>query len=90
MADTIIPPRRKAEFFDESGNPTFRFIKWVEFVTGQTNTTTATVESEANVSGFSAQVQQLRLELNGLPQFTIDTTGFTTDLTFITTDKVIA
>ena len=39
---------------------------------------------------FDSITQQLRKELDGLPEFTIDTTGFTTDLTFITTDKVIA
>ena len=39
---------------------------------------------------MSAQVQFLQQQLDGLPEFTIDTTGFTTDLTFITTDKVIA
>ena len=38
----------------------------------------------------SAQVQFLQQQINGLPEFTIDTTGFTTDLTTITTDKVIA
>ena len=42
------------------------------------------------ISNFSSQLQQVRKELNGLPEFTIDTSGFTTDLTFITADKVIA
>jgi hypothetical protein len=32
----------------------------------------------------------MQQQINGLPEFTIDTTGFTTDTTFITTDKVIA
>ncbi len=41
-------------------------------------------------SGFMAQVQFLQRQFDGLPEFTIDTSGFTTDLTFITTDKVIA
>ena len=43
-----------------------------------------------NSSGFSSQVQWLQKQLNGLPELTCDTSGFTTDLTFITTDKVIA
>lgn len=43
-----------------------------------------------STSGFSAQVQFLQKQINGLPEFTIDTNGFTADLTFITTDKVIA
>ncbi len=41
-------------------------------------------------SGFMAQIQFLQRQFDGLPEFTIDTSGFTTDLTFITTDKVIA
>jgi len=43
-----------------------------------------------STSGFSAHTQFLQQQINGLPELTIDTTGFTTDLTFITTDKVIA
>lgn len=39
---------------------------------------------------FNSFVQQLFKESQGLPEFTIDTTGFTTDTTFITTDKAIA
>ena len=42
------------------------------------------------ISNFSAQLQQVTKRLDGLPEFTIDTSGFTTDLTFITADKVIA
>jgi hypothetical protein len=41
-------------------------------------------------SGFMAQIQFLQRQFDGLPEFTIDTSGFTTDSTFITTDKVIA
>lgn len=39
---------------------------------------------------LSSQVAQLRRELDGLPEFTIDTTGFTFDSTELTFDKVIA
>lgn len=38
-------------------------------------------------SGFNSMVQQLQREIDGLPEFTIDTTGFTIDTTLITTDK---
>lgn len=43
-----------------------------------------------NKNGFGPHVQFLQKQINGLPELTIDTSGFTTDLTFITTDKVIA
>ena len=42
------------------------------------------------ISNFSSILQQVTKQLDGLPEFTIDTNGFTTDSTFITTDKVIA
>jgi hypothetical protein len=42
------------------------------------------------ITSFAPLLQQTIKQLNGLPEFTIDTSGFTTDLTFITTDKVIA
>ena len=42
------------------------------------------------IRNFSSVLQQVTKQLNGLPEFTVDTSGFTTDLTFITTDKVIA
>ncbi len=41
-------------------------------------------------SGFSSQVQWLQKQINGLPEFTMDTEGFTMDSTEFTMDKVIA
>lgn len=41
-------------------------------------------------NGFSSQAQWLQKQINGLPELTVDTTGFTIDTTIITTDKVIA
>lgn len=37
MADIIIVPRRREDFFDKQGDPTLRFIRWMESVTGQGN-----------------------------------------------------
>jgi hypothetical protein len=44
----------------------------------------------SDAGGFSSYVQWIQKQAAGLPEFTIDTTGFTTDTTLITTDKVIA
>jgi len=41
-------------------------------------------------TNISPIAQQTIRELRGLPQLTIDTTGFTVDTTQITTDKVVA
>jgi hypothetical protein len=43
-----------------------------------------------NFSNFNGQLQDIRKELEGKPEFTIDSTGFTADSTLITADKVIA
>ena len=56
--------------------------------TGGANDFINSIDSRSH--GFDSITQQLRKELDGLPEFTIDTTGFTIDLTFITTDKAIA
>ncbi|NRA76746.1 MAG: hypothetical protein HRU18_00940 [Pseudoalteromonas sp.] len=90
MAENIIVPRRREDFFDSDGNPTLRFIRFLESLTDITNTTTTEIITAAFATGFSSQIQSLQRQLDGLPEFTIDTSGFTTDLTFITTDKVIA
>ncbi len=39
---------------------------------------------------YNSMIQQLQKDLDGLTEFTIDTTGFTFDSTKITFDKVIA
>jgi hypothetical protein len=39
---------------------------------------------------YNSMIQQIQKELDGLPEFTVDTTGFTFDSTKITFDKVIA
>ena len=57
--------------------------------TGGVNDMIADIGNEGATS-FSPLLQQTIKRLEGLPEFTIDTTGFTTDLTTITTDKVIA
>lgn len=41
-------------------------------------------------NGASSSAQWIQRQLDGLPEFTIDTTGFTVDTTLITTDKAVA
>ena len=56
---------------------------------GGNNDPISSLENLSNNS-FSSQLQQLQKEIDGLPEFTIDTSGFTTDSSSIPTDKVIA
>lgn len=66
---------------------TILFQLWVK--TGGNDDPISEIGNEG-VTSFSPIVQQTIKRLDGLPEFTVDTSGFTTDLTFITTDKVIA
>jgi len=86
----IIVPRRREDFFDQQGNPTLRFVKFLEKLTEQSNDASSSLDVAARPQGYSAQSQWLQRQINGLPEFTIDTTGFTADTTLITTDKAVA
>ena len=132
MAEPVIVPRRREDFFKSNGDPTLRFTRFLESLTDTTNTSTIVINDNAEdiaenaenilinsglisdnadaisdntdlininaglideipvYSGFMAQLQFLQRQFDGLPEFTIDTSGFTTDITLITTDKVIA
>ena len=51
---------------------------------------TKCIKGEPQPSTFPSQVQWLQQQIDGLPEFTMDTTGFTMDATTFTMDKVIA
>ena len=81
----FINDREAVAFFDQQR--TILFQLWQRTGGSSDNS------SDSNLSGvniLNAYVQQGQRELAGLPELTIDTTGFTTDTTKITTDKVIA
>lgn len=77
MADTIIVPRRREDFFDANGDPTARFINWVELVTGQTNSSSVIIEStEQSLTSTSSRVSRNAARINSieLKEFEIITT----------------
>ena len=86
MTDTITP-RRGEKLFDENGEPTLRFVRWMEGLTDVSNSTSSELSA---IHSFSTQAQWLQRQIDGLPEFTMDTTGFTMDTTKFTMDKVIA
>lgn len=86
MTDIIVP-RRGEKLLDENREPTLRFIRWMEDLTGNSNSSGGELSA---IQSFSTQAQWLQRQIDGLPELTIDTTGFTIDITLITTDKVIA
>ena len=85
-----IPPeflkdREKRAFFED--NLTILLQLYTKL--GGNNDPLSDLENR-NANGFGSQVQFLQQQIDGLPEFTIDTTGFTFDSTEITFDKVIA
>ena len=85
-----IPPEflkdRVTRAFIEQQN-TIIFQLW-EKLGGNTDPVADLTNSSSN--GNSSQVQWMQRQISGLPEFTIDTSGFTTDTSLITTDKAIA
>jgi hypothetical protein len=86
----IITPRRRDEFFDKDGNFTHQAIRFFEDLTEITNESAAEISLLARVQAFNSQSQWLQKQINGLPEFTMETTGFTMDSTEWTMDKVLA
>ena len=86
----VIVPRRREDFFDDRGEPTLRFVRWMEGVTQSANDTADIVDVDLSFQSYSAQSQWLQKQISGLPEFTIDTSGFTVDSSLITVDKVLA
>ena len=82
MANNIIVPRRKEDFFDQQGEPTLRFINWVELVTGQTNTSSITIENtEQALTSTSSRVSRNAARINSIELKEFEIVNTTTDLT---------
>jgi len=65
--NNIIIPRRGKDFFDEKGDPTLRFMNWIELVTGQTNSTTIIVEdTEQALTSTGSRVSRNAARINSL------------------------
>ena len=102
----ILVPRRREDFFNPDGTFTLRALRFFEGLTDVTNesstiivdnselinknTKDITELQDSHYPSMGTYIQFLQQQLDGLPVFTVDTTGFTTDTTLITADKVIA
>jgi hypothetical protein len=77
MANNIIVPRRREDFFKSNGDPTARFMIWIEQVTGQTNTSSINIEnSERAITSTGSRVSRNAARINSieLKEFEIVTT----------------
>lgn len=84
MANNIIVPRRREDFFKPNGDPTHRFMDWIELVTGQTNVSSITIENtEQSLTSTSSRVSRNAARINSieLKEFEIvnTTIGLTTE-----------
>ena len=77
MAD-LIPPRR-GEFLTSDGQPTRRFIEYLEALTKQTNTSATVASSVSDNSAIRAQLKALQQQVGSGNPLTWDETGFTWD-----------
>jgi hypothetical protein len=97
MANPVNPPpqlripkqfmqdRETLAFFDQQR--TILFQLWSKL---GGNTDPLAELKNSNEQVFSSYTQQINKRLDGLPEFTMDTTGFTMDSTKFTMDKVLA
>lgn len=67
MANNIIVPRRREDFFKPNGDPTLRFMEWIELVTGQTNVTSIVVEdTEQTLTSTGSRVSRNAARINSI------------------------
>lgn len=90
MANPIIPPRRREEFFNEDGTFTLRALRFFEDLTSNTNVNTQDIEDDSGIGALNALVLRLQDQVGSGKPLTIDTTGFTIDTTLQTIDQTEA
>jgi len=67
MANNLIVPRRREDFFKPNGDPTHRFMDWIELVTGQTNTSSTDIENtQQDVIASSSRVSRNAARINSI------------------------
>ena len=76
----LIPPRR-GEFLTKEGQPTQRFIEYLEALTRQSNTASAVASTVSDNSAIRAQLKALQQQVGSGNPLTWDETGFTWDST---------
>lgn len=84
MAETIIPPRRREEFFNQDGTFTLRALRFFELLTDTSNSTVINVENTVDaLTSTSSRVSRNSAKINALElkEFeVIEVTGdFTTE-----------
>ena len=86
---SIIPPRRREDWFTRDGELTLRALKFFESLTESSNETTTIInESTEETNGaLTAKLLTLQKQVGSGVPLTIDTTGFTVDTTLQFTEQ---
>lgn len=80
--ETVITPRRREDFFEENGEPTYRFIRWIELVTSTTNTAVVDIDdSKQEITSSSSRVSRNAARINSLELKEFEIVSTTTALT---------
>lgn len=90
MATPIIVPRRYEDFFSPDGTFTLRALRFFESLTDVTNGNTDDLDDLIPSAVLTGEVLRLSQQVGSGQKVTIDTTGFTVDTTFQTTDRTEA
>lgn len=81
-SETIIVPRRKEDFFDNKGEPTLRFVRWIESVTEVTNVAVVDIDdSKQDITSSSSRVSRNAARINSLELKEFEVIITTTSLT---------
>lgn len=81
MATNIVVPRRREDFFKPNGDPTHRFMDWIELVTGQTNSSSIIIEStEQALTSTSSRVSRNAARINSVELKEFEIVNTTVDL----------
>ena len=90
MADPIIVPRRRQDWFTDDGNLTLRALKFFESSTSTTNNITNIITQTTGQASLNAILIRLQKQVGSGQVLTIDTSGFTVDTSFQFTDQAEA
>jgi len=87
---TIITPQRRGDFFKENGEPTLRFIRWIELVTSTTNTAVVDIDdSKQDITSLSSRVSRNATRINALELKEFELVNTTTSLTTLRNQIII-
>ena len=89
-SETVITPQRREDFFNDRGEPTLRFIRWIELVTSTTNTAVVDIDdSKQDITSLSSRVSRNATRINALELKEFELVNTTTSLSTLRNQIII-